>query len=184
VVGPEGFFASHPPEDEDRTMTRKLLGAAMLLGISGSVIAAGRDGHGSVPPACQVQGVWDLVAIVQAGKRTEFNAARQRKIVTKKNWMWLEAANRRDTLPLKTPLDSANYYATSGGFGTYEVSDHHYTEHIDLFVNPRYQGKNFVASCRVEGNQWFHTYLLSDIAIGPITPAMKDSVTEIWRRVE
>ena len=165
-------------------MTNKLLAATMLLGISGSVIAAGRDVHGSAPPACRVQGVWDMVATVQAGKRTEVTGFRQRKIVTKKNWMWLAGANRRDTLPLKTPLDTANAYSLGGGFGTYDVSDHHYTEHLDLFVDPRYQGKSLVATCRVEGNQWFHTFLLSDIAIGPITPAMKDSVTEIWRRVE
>ena len=165
-------------------MPNKLLAAAMLLGISGSVIAAGRDVHGSAPPACRVQGVWDMVARVQAGKRTEVTGFRQRKVVTKKHWMWLEADNRRDTLPLKTRLDTANYYSMGGGFGTYDVSDHHYTEHIDLFVEQKYQGKSLVASCRVEGNQWFHTFLLADVAIGPITPAMRDSVTEIWRRVE
>jgi hypothetical protein len=166
-------------------MTRKLLAAATLLGISGSVIAAGRDGHGSAPPACRVQGVWDLVASVTAGKRTEFTGARQRKIVTKKNWMWLVAANHRDTLPLKTPLDTANYYSMSGGFGTYDVSDHHYTEHIDLFVAPRLEGKSLIASCRIDGNRWFHTFLASDLATQPsATPASRDSVTEIWRRVE
>jgi hypothetical protein len=166
-------------------MTNKLLAATMLLGISGSVIAAGRDVHGSAPPACRVQGVWDLVASVQAGKRTEFTVGRQRKIVTKKHWMWLEAANRRDTLPLKTPLDSAHYYALNGGFGTYDVSGHRYTEHINLFVAPRLEGKSLTASCRVEGKQWFHTFLASDLSTGPsATPMSKDSVTEIWRRVE
>ncbi len=166
-------------------MTNKLLAATMLLGISGSVIAAGRDVHGSAPPACRVQGVWDLVANVQAGKRTEFTAARQRKVVTKKHWMWLVAANHRDTLPLKTPLDTANYYSMAGGFGTYDVSGHHYTEHIDVFVDPKLQGKSLKASCRVEGKQWFHTFLASDLATQPsATPASKDSVTEIWRRVE
>jgi len=166
-------------------MTNKLLGAAMLLGVSGSVIAAGRDVHGSAPPACAVQGVWDLVASVQAGKRTEVTGFRQRKIVTKKNWMWLEAASRRDTLPLKTPLDTANYYAMSGGFGTYDVSEHRYTEHMDLFVAPILQGKSLVASCRTEGNQWFHTFLASDLnSPGGPTSTSKDSVSEVWRRVE
>jgi hypothetical protein len=166
-------------------MTNKLLAATMLLGISGSVIAAGRDVHGSAPPACRVQGVWDMVARVQAGKRTEFTGAQQRKIVTKKNWMWLEAATRRDTLPLKTPLDTANYSSIGGGFGTYDVSGHHYTEHIDVFVAPRLQGKSLTATCRIDGNQWFHTFLASDLSTGPsATPASKDSVTEIWRRVE
>jgi hypothetical protein len=165
-------------------MTRKLLAAALLLGISGSVIAAGRDVHGSAPPACRVQGVWDLVANVQAGKRTEFTGT-QRKVVTNKHWIWLGAAARRDTLPLKTPLDTANYYSIGGGFGTYDVSDHRYIEHIDVFVAPRLQGKSLTASCRVEGNQWFHTFLASDLATQPsATPASRDSITEIWRRVE
>ena len=166
-------------------MTRKLLSVTMLLGISGSVIAAGRDLHSSAPPACKVQGVWEMVASIQAGKRTEFSGATQRKIVTRKHWMWLAAATRRDTLPLKTPLDTANYYATSGGYGTYEVSGHRYTEHIDVFVAPALQGKNLTASCRVEGKQWFHTYLSSDLgAQPPAASASKDSVTEIWRRIE
>lgn len=166
-------------------MTNKLLAVTMLLGISGSVIAAARDVHDSAPPACRVQGVWDLVASVQAGKRTEFTGARQRKVVTKKNWMWLVAANRRDSLPLKTPLDTANYYSMSGGFGTYDVSGHHYTEHIDLFVEQKLQGKSLTASCRIEGKQWFHTFLASDLSTGPsATPMSRDSVTEIWKRVE
>ena len=98
-------------------MTNKLLAATMLLGISGSVIAASRDVHGSAPPACRVQGVWDMVASVQAGKRTEFTGAQQRKIVTKKHWMWLAGSARRDTLPMRTALDTANYYSISGGTG-------------------------------------------------------------------
>jgi hypothetical protein len=166
-------------------MTNKLLAATMLLGVSGSVIAASRDVHGSAPPACQVQGVWDLVASVQAGKRTEFTGAQQRKVVTKKHWMWLAGATRRDTLPLRTALDTANYYSVSGGFGTYDVSGHRYTEHIDVFIDPKLQGKSLTASCRIDGNQWHHTYLASDLSTqAGAVPMSKDSVTEIWRRVE
>ena len=166
-------------------MTKKMLAATMLLGISGSVIAASRDVHGSAPPACRVQGVWDLVGSVQAGKRTNFTGALQRKIVTKKHWMWLEGAARRDTLPLKTALDTANYYSINGGAGTYDVSDHRYTEHIEFFVDPKLQGKSLTASCRIVGNQWFHTFLASDLSTGPsATPMSRDSVTEIFRRVE
>jgi hypothetical protein len=166
-------------------MTRKLLGLTMLLGISGSVIAAGRDLHSSAPPACKVQGVWEMVANIQAGKRTEFTGAQERKIVTKKHWMWLVSANRRDTLPLRTPLDSANFYSIGGGFGTYDVSGHKYTEHIDGFVDPRFQGRSLTASCRTEGKQWFHTWAIKDLNT-PVAgaPVSTDSVTEIWRRVE
>jgi hypothetical protein len=165
-------------------MTTKLLAATMLLGISGSVIAATRDVHGSAPPACRVQGVWDLVASVQAGKRTNFTGW-QRKIVTKKHWMWVAAGARRDTLPMRTALDTANYYSINGGAGTYDLSGNHYTEHIDFFVDPKLQGKSLTASCRIAGNQWFHTFLVSDLSTGPsATPMSRDSVTEIFRRVE
>lgn len=166
-------------------MTKRMLSAAMLLGISGSVIAAGRDVHGSAPPACKVQGVWEMIASIQAGKRAEFTGVTERKLVTRKHWMWLSAATRRDTLPLKTALDTANYYGINGGYGTYDVSGHRYTEHIDVFVAPALQGKSLTASCRIEGKQWFHTYLASDLGPQPApASASKDSITEIWKRVE
>jgi hypothetical protein len=166
-------------------MTNKLLAATMLLGISGTVLASNRDVLGSAPAACRVQGVWERIATVQAGKRTEFTGARQRKIVTKKHFMWLTGAARRDTLPLKTALDSARFYAINGGSGTYEVAGHKYTEHIDLFVDPRLQGKSLTTSCRVEGNRWYHTYRAADIDTPLAGRSMPtDSTTEIWRRVE
>ncbi len=167
-------------------MTKKLLAATMLLGISGTVVASNRDVHGSAPPACRVQGVWERVATIQAGKRQEFTGARQRKVVTKKHFMWLTAATRRDTLPLRTALDSARFYAIQGGSGTYNVVGHKYTEHIDLFVDQRLEGKSLPTSCRIEGNRWYHTYLPSDIdtPLAGAGPASTDSTTEIWRRVE
>ncbi len=166
-------------------MTKKLLAATMLLGISGTVVASNRDVLGSAPAACKVQGVWEMTATIQAGKRTEFTGAREWKLVTKKHWMWLQGATRRDTLPITTPLDSARYYAIGGGAGTYDVSGHRYTEHIDLFVDPKFEGKSLTASCRMEGNRWYHTYRGSDLGTTVLgTPMSPDSVTEIWRRVE
>lgn len=167
-------------------MTKKLLATTLLLGISGTVLASNRDVLGSAPPACRVQGVWERVATIQAGKRTEFTGAHQRKIVTKKHFMWLISATHRDTLPLKTALDSAAYFAVQGGSGTYNVVGHKYTEHIDLFVDQRLEGKSLTTSCRIEGTQWYHTYLASDIDT-PLAGAARmstDSTTEIWRRVE
>ena len=166
-------------------MTKKLLAATMVLGLTGTVLASNRDVLGSAPPACKLQGVWERVATIQAGKRTEFTGAKQRKLVTKKHFMWLADATRRDTLPLRTPLDSALFYAINGGSGTYDVSGHKYTEHIDLFVDPRLEGKTLTASCRVEGNRWYHVFRASDIdSQAPGTTASPDSTTEIWRRVE
>jgi hypothetical protein len=159
-------------------MTNKLLAVASLLGIFGTVLAARHDAHGSAPPACKVQGVWERIATIQAGKRTEFPRPRQAKVVTKRHFMWYETAARRDTIPLRTALDSARYSAGAGGYGTYDVSDHKYTEHIDLFVSPAFEGKSLTASCRVEGKEWYHSYKASDLG------GTSDSVTEIWRRVE
>lgn len=164
-------------------MTKKLLAATMLLAIAGTVVAVSSDARGSAPPACRVQGVWDRVATMQARKRTEFSGARQRKVVTKKNYMWLEEEARRDTLPLRTAADTARVYAMSGGSGTYQVVGNKYIEHLDLFVDPTFEGKTLTASCRVEGSTWYHSYLSSDL--GDTTRAARtDSVTEVWRRVE
>jgi hypothetical protein len=166
-------------------MKNQLLAATMLLGISGTVLATNRDVLGSAPAACKVQGVWERTATIVKGKRTEFVGAKQYKLVTRTHYTWLSAATRRDTLPFRTSLDSANFYSMSGGYGTYKVSGHKYTEQIDLFVDPRLEGKSLTASCQVDGNRWIHTYRESDLGTPtPGTTASPDSVTEIWRRVE
>jgi hypothetical protein len=166
-------------------MTKKLLAATMLLGISGTVLVSNRDVLGSAPAACKVQGVWERTATIQKGKRTEFAGGKQYKLVTRTHYTWLYAATRRDTLPLRTSLDSASFYSMSGGYGTYKVSGHKYTEQLDVFVDPRLEGKSLAASCQVEGNQWIHTYRESDLGTPtPGTTASPDSTTEIWRRVE
>jgi hypothetical protein len=165
-------------------MRKKLIAMTMVLGISGTLIAANRDVQGSAAAACNVQGVWERVATIQAGKRSEFVGARQQKVVTKKRFMWLTSASRRDTLPLVTSLDSAVFSRVAGGSGTYKVAGNKYTESIELFVDPRLEGKTLTSSCRTSGNQWFHTYFASDIDLPVAGRPVVDSTTEIWRRVE
>jgi hypothetical protein len=165
-------------------MRKKLIAVTIVLGISGMLIAANRDAHGSAAAACKVQGVWERVATIQAGKRDEFVGARQQKVVTKKHFMWLTSASRRDTLPLRTALDSAAYFGVQGGSGTYTVAGNKYTERVELFVDPRLEGKTLTSSCRISGNQWFHTYLASDIDLPVAGRPVVDSTTEVWRRVE
>jgi len=165
-------------------MTKRLLAATMMLGLSGTLLVSNRDTLSSAPSACKVQGVWERVATISGGKRTDFTTARQAKIVTKNRFMWLQAANHRDTIPLKATVDSLRYSAMAGGYGTYDVSGHRYTEHINLFVNPKTEGQSFTASCRVEGKQWFHTYRASDIDATMPGRNPNDSTTEIWRRVD
>jgi hypothetical protein len=164
-------------------MTKRILTAATLLGISASAVAATHHSNASPPPACRLQGVWDRVAAIQSGKRTEFSGGTQRKVLTKKNFMWMFLESRRDTLPLKTVADTARYYGMSGGAGRYEVVGSKYIEHLDLFVDPKFEGKSLTASCRVEGKTWYHTFLPSDLGDTTLV-GRRDSISEVWRRVE
>lgn len=167
-------------------MKKKLLGATVLLGLTGTMLAS--DGYASGPAqaACRVQGVWERVATIQAGKRTEYTNARQRKLVTKKHHMWLSEEARRDTLPLRTTADTTRYYWVNGGSGTYQVAGNVYTENIDLFSDPKIEGKTLKAKCRTEGKWWYHSFVASqlDTPAAGAPPASTDTTTEIWRRVE
>lgn len=167
-------------------MRKKLLGVTMLLGISGTVLASTGDASGSAQAACRVQGVWERVATIQAGKRTEYTGARQRKLVTKKHHMWLSEEARRDTLPLRTTADTTRFFWVNGGSGTYQVAGNQYTEYIDLFSDPRIEGKSLKAKCRTEGKWWYHSFVASqlDTPAAGAAAASTDTTTEIWRRVE
>ena len=163
-------------------MKRKLLAVTTLFAISATMIASSSNRSNSPAPACRVQGVWERVSTMQAGKTTAFAGAKQRKVVTKRNYMWLAEESRRDTLPLRTVSDTARYYGMSGGSGRYEVVGNKYIEHLDLFVDPKFEGKTFTASCRVQGTTWYHSYLSSDL--GDTTRAGRDTTTEVWRKIE
>lgn len=162
-------------------MKEKLLGITTLFAISATMIASSNVSNPAAP-ACRVQGVWERVSTRQSGKTTAFVGARQLKVVTKRNYMWLEEETRRDTLPLRTVSDTARYYGMSGGSGRYEVVGNKYIEHLDLFVDPKFEGKTFTSSCRVDGNTWYHSFLASDL--GDTTRAGRDTTTEVWRRIE
>jgi hypothetical protein len=159
----------------------KLLAVTTLFAISATMLASSNVSN-SRPPACRVQGVWERVSTMQAGKTTAFAGAKQRKVVTKRNYMWLQEEARRDTLPLRTVSDTARFYAMSGGSGRYEIVGNKYIEHLDLFVDPAFEGKTFTASCRVQGTTWYHSFLSSEL--GDTTRAGRDTTTEVWRRLE
>jgi hypothetical protein len=167
-------------------MKKRLLGATVLLGVSGTLLGLNSDVSGAAQRTCRVEGVWERVATVQSGKRTEFTGGRQRKLVTKKHHMWLSAENARDTLPLRTAADSSRFYWVNGGSGTYQLAGNLYTENLDLFSDPRLQGKSLKARCRTEGNMWYHTFVASDLDIPApgAARASADSTMEIWRRVD
>lgn len=163
-------------------MTRKGLTAIALI-IMGGGLAATRDAHRTLPAAsCNVEGVWRAQKVVTNG-RADSTSGVEVKVMTKKHFAWVSQENRRDTLPLRTFRDSVRAFSDGGGFGTYTVSGNNVIEHIELFPDPTYIGKDWPSKCQVTGNQWIHSW------IGPeykdsTGRSRRDTVAEYYRRVE
>ena len=132
--------------------------------------------------ACQVRGVWDLVSVSQDGKDQPLAGYREMKVLTARRFMWIGHAAKRDTLPLKTELDTLRAYQISGGAGTYTTSGATYIEHLDLFMIPSWIGTSFKATCRIEGGRWYHSWTLPNDTTG--APGPYQHIVEVWRRVE
>lgn len=131
---------------------------------------------------CQVRGVWELVSVSQDGKEQPLAGYKQRKVLTDRHFIWIGQAARRDTLPLKTELDTLRAYQVGGGAGTYTTTGTTYVEHIDVFAIPSWVGTSFKATCRIQGGRWHHSFTLpNDTTAGP---GPYQHVTELWRRVE
>ena len=79
---------------------------------------------------CRVRGVWELVSVSQNGKDQPLAGYRGMKVLTDRHFMFVGQAAKRDTLPLKTELDTLRAYQMSGGAGTYTTSGTTYIEHI------------------------------------------------------
>jgi hypothetical protein len=131
---------------------------------------------------CQVRGVWELVSVSQDGKDQPLAGFKQLKVLTDRHFMWIGQAARRDTLPLKTELDTLRAYQVGGGAGTYTTSGNTYIEHIDLFVIPSWVGTSFKAACRIEGGRWYHSFTMPNDTTK--APGPYQHIVEIWRRVE
>jgi hypothetical protein len=163
-------------------MTRTILTTTALLAVSASLIAATHDYRVSAPRSCRVQGFWERIATIQGGKRTAVTGYREFKMLTRHNYVWLSAETRRDTLPLKTVSDTARYYGMQGGSGSYKVEGTKYIEHLTQFIDPKYENKDAVFSCRIDGNIWYHSFTTNQF--GDTTAAGRDTTTEVWRRIE
>lgn len=132
---------------------------------------------------CPVRGVWELVSLSRNGKDQPLNGAKQWKIVTQRHFMWVGSDARRDTLPMKTQADTLRRFLIGGGAGTYTVTRNGYAEHIEIFNDVTWLGKTWKATCRVAGNQWFHSYPFPQDSTG----VPRDSIAhfvEVWRKVE
>ena len=131
---------------------------------------------------CQVRGVWELVSVSQNGKDQPLAGYRGMKVLTDRHFMFVGQAARRDTLPLKTEMDTLRAYQLSGGAGTYTTSGTTYIEHIDFFIIPSWIGTSFRATCRIEGRLWYHTFTEpNDTTAGP---GPYQHFIEVWRRLE
>src|SRR2546430_11221750 len=69
---------------------------------------------------CRVRGVWELVSVSQNGKDQPLAGYRGMKVLTDRHFMFVGQAAKRDTLPLKTELDTLRAYQMSGGGGGHD----------------------------------------------------------------
>jgi hypothetical protein len=104
------------------------------------------------------------------------------KVLTEHHFMFVGQAARRDTLPLKTAMDTLRAYQISGGAGTYSTSGSTYVENLDFFVIPSWIGTSFKATCVIKGGLWYHSFTdPNDTTAGP---GPYQHFTEVWKRVE
>src|SRR2546429_3092217 len=98
---------------------------------------------------CRVRGVWELVSVSQNGKDQPLAGYRGMKVLTDRHFMFVGQAAKRDTLPLKTELDTLRAYQMSGGAGghppprTTEIKNN-----PNLFIT-RSVGGTFPAAIRI-----------------------------------
>lgn len=131
---------------------------------------------------CRVEGVWDLESRSRDESEIPLNGYHQRKVLTRNYFVWIGEDAKRDTLPLRSELDTLRAQRTVGGSGTYKINGNAYSETLDFFTWPEYLGRTLHATCRVVGDRWHHTYTDPWDTTGAKTPAVR--VTEIWRRIQ
>jgi hypothetical protein len=110
-------------------------------------------------------------------------AGQEVKVMTKNHFVWVSQETRRDTLPLKTFRDSVRVFSDGGGYGTYTVSGSNLTEHIEMFPDPNYIGKDWPATCQTTGNQWIHSWISPEYK-DSTGRSRRDTVAEYYRRTE
>jgi hypothetical protein len=155
------------------------IAAVMVAG----TFAVGRGNTRDTAASCNVQGVWKQYKIVVNGKADSSDTGQEVKLVTKTHFAWIQQESRRDTLPLKTFRDSVRVMTDGGGYGTYSLSGSNYTEHIEMFPDPTYLGKDWPATCQTTGSQWIHSWLSPEYK-DSTGQNRRDTVTEYLRRIE
>ena len=153
--------------------------ALTLAGVS----AVATLGVAAARPAspCNVVGTWALVSVTsEGGTNTDVE---ERKIVSRRHFMWIAQDSRRDTLPNANAIDSLRINRVDGGSGTWSLSGNSYVEHIDMFSDPSWLKTDFKATCRTTATRWTHSYMAPAPA-SSIHAGQKVQGVEEWRRSE
>lgn len=159
-----------------------------VLALAGSVavavLALGQGASAQTPrkphAACQVEGVWEQVSVTFDGHEMPPHSRPMRKIVAHGYFIEIGAEAGRDKLPQRTDEEKLRANEIFGGSGTYTTTDSTFTQHIDYFSFPSWEGAKVVASCRTEGELWHYTFSTAGI---PGTENGPKHVSEVWRRV-
>ena len=156
-------------------------GSSPGAGPGGGAQPGARAGAAQSASACRVEGVWELVSASDNGQPRSLHGYRQRKVVAHGHFMWLGEPARRDTIQLRTRLDSLRAMQVMGGAGTYTLAGDTYIERLEYFYDPTMEGQRFPALCRTEGDRWYHTF---PPPTGLQSSTNQPSQTvEVWRRI-
>ena len=132
-------------------------------------------------PACRVEGVWELVSTTYNGQEMPRPGYSQRKVVARGHFMWLGEDAGRDTIPLRTASDSLRAFRVAGGAGTYTLAGNVYTERLEYFYDGRLVGHSVQATCRTEGDRWYHSFTPPTMSTAGSEPSAR--LEEVWRRI-
>ena len=162
--------------------------AAMLAappGVRAQAPAAHRTadapGARSGSMSCRIDGVWDLTSVTVDGKDQPLQGRREQKFVDRGHFMWVSEPGRSNVVRVRNAADSSRTTPVTAGAGTYTLAGNTYTEHLELFFDPRRERQSLPATCRTEGDRWYHTYSWPD---DPATASgHPPQTTEVWRRV-
>ncbi len=161
-------------------MKHRALFLLPILVLALPCLAAAQKPKATAKP-CDVRGVWELVSGTWDGQPMPAGL-HQRKIITRSHIAWVR---EDDNVPkeVKTAADSlALALGRVGATGTYTVHGSTYTETIESFPDPGYQGMSVPFTCRVEGDRFYQSGNLPILENGKKVRDMK--LEEVYRRVE
>ncbi len=137
----------------------------------------------ALPPAaaCPVQGVWELVSGTEAGKPYPATL-HARKLITRNHWAWVQGDGAPPARLVTVGDTLQALRASLGGTGTYTVNGSTYTETIDVYPLPGYQGMSLPFTCRVEGDRFYQSGKSPILENGKVVGEVM--LEEVYRRIE